>query len=342
MGQSHVVTGAGYIQGRLLDQNHPVQTIRDAQPKGFYLDWSKQPKDSANWSLSRNFARRGISFTYTDLGTPILGKGYILTYFLEPVYRIGKKFQFQLRADVGLGYYSNPYNIITNPLNRKYSLPITPTFHFSAGFGWKMTKQLTLVANSKLSHMSNGNFKEPNAGINWRSFSAGLLFYPGNNEFPKYGRPGKYKMNSSRPGFELGLLFVPKQGYHEAWKTTRKYTLGGFTQVSKQTSRINGLTAGAELIFNNFTDAPGTHENNSKPSVLASVNFGHEFLFSKLVLSTQAGRYITRYPAFYEKDWYHRWGLRYKLNNRLAAGINLKVHGFDADFVDFRIQYKIF
>lgn len=336
------VYGFNLHSGAVLVHNHDVQSIENAKPKGFSFDLSKQSVDSPSYAYCRTYIRKGFSFSYYDLGTSILGSGFIGSYFLEPVYRIGNHFQFQFRGDMGLGYFTKPFDSITNPKNNNYSLPITPYLHVSAGFGIHFGKKLILQGNANFNHMSNGNYKEPNAGLNWSTFSAALLYYPDNNHLPRYKKPPRYRWSEQKAGLDAGLMFVPKQGYHRKWKTTRNYMAGLFLVATKKVSRISGLSLGTEMYYNKFVDAPGVPADNSKPATLAGVYAGHEFLFNKITFSQQYGRFITNYPAFYKTPFYHRWGLRYKLNKHLYAGFNMKVHKFTADFIDLRIQYKIF
>ena len=116
---------------------------------------------------------------------------------------------------------------------------------------------------------------------------------------------------------------------------------GFFVNAQKRISRISAAVLGAELYYNRFIDAPGQPEDNSKPAILSSLNIGHEFLFKRIIFSQQYGRYITDYPRFFKYAFYHRWGLRYKITDKWLAGFNLKVHRFTADFIDFRLMYKI-
>lgn len=334
--------GLSVHSGSVLVHNHDVQSIQNAKPKGFSLDLSRHFVDSATYAYCRTYIRKGFSFSFYDLGTNILGDGYILSYFLEPVYRIGKNAQFQFRGDMGLGYFNHPYDSLKNPLNQNYSLYITPYLHVNAGFGYRVSKNWTLQLNANFNHMSNGNYKEPNAGLNWSTFSASVLYYPQSNELVKYAKPPRYKWSEKKAELDVALMYVPKQGYHRKWKSTRKYMIGAFAQLSKKVSRISALSVGLESGYNKFVDAPGVPADNSKPATTLSVNIGHEFLFNKIIFSQQFGRYISDYPNFFKTGTYHRWGLRYRFSPRFQAGFNLKVHKFTADFIDFRLMYKVF
>ncbi|MEO6613467.1 MAG: acyloxyacyl hydrolase [Chitinophagaceae bacterium] len=335
------VYGISFHNGKVMAHNNTVQNVRQAKSWGISFDLSKQLTDSVSYSFCRAYVRKGFSFSFFDLGTPILGTGFISSYFLEPVYRIGNKLQFQFRGEAGAGYFSNPYDSIKNPTNNNYSQHITPYLTVSAGFGFRITHNLSLEGNASLHHMSNGNYREPNAGLNWGTFSATFLYYPGYNLFPRYNKPPRYKWSEKKAGLDLGLMYVPKQGYHRKWNNTRNFMIGLFVTGSKKISRMSAVTAGAEISCNKFVDAPTAAAGNSKPGVVGSLQVGHEFLLNKIIFSQQAGIYITHYPSFY-KCIYHRWGLRYRVNSRLYAGFNMKAHKYTADFIDLRIQYKLF
>ena len=66
---------------------------------------------------------------------------------------------------------------------------------------------------------------------------------------------------------------------------------------------------------------------------------GHEFLLGKFLFSQQIGYYLFK-KHVPSDNWYHRWGLVYRFNQKINFGINLKVHRHIADFIDFRIGYS--
>ncbi|MEO7924514.1 MAG: acyloxyacyl hydrolase [Chitinophagaceae bacterium] len=337
----HRVYGFSFLSGPVLVHNHLVESIENARTHAVSFEISKQMTDSVSYSFCRAYVRKGFSFSYFDFGTPILGYGLISSYFLEPVYRVGNKLQLQFRGDMGAGYFSNPFDSSKNPTNKNYSQHITPYLRISAGFGIRLTQKLTLEGNAGLHHISNGNYREPNAGLNWLSLSATLLYYPGNNLFPHYKRPSRYKWNEKKGSLDIGLMYVPKQGYHLKWNNTRNYMIGLFAVATKKVSHISAVSGGVEFCYNKFTPDPVPILHNCSPGVVAGVMIGHEFLLNKIIFSQQCGIYFTNYPSFY-KSVYHRWGLRYRLTKKLYAGFNMKVHRFTADFIDLRIQYKLF
>ena len=330
--------GLSIQKGAVFIHKPSVASAKDAYPRTVALEFSTHSVDYASFSICRTYFRRGFSFLFTDYNTPILGYGFITSYFLEPAYRIGKRFQFQFRGDAGLGYFTAPYDEVKNNTNQSYSTRFTPYLHVGSGFGVRISNKITAEVNGNFNHISNGHFKQPNAGLNWIMLSASVLYYPENNLLPKY----KYvhtKRTNTKPSFDVGTMFVPRQGYHERWHTRRNYMVGLFTQISQPVSRINAITLGAEVSYNRFVDGPNAPKNNSRPALTAGIHIGHEFLMGKIIFSQQIGKYFTKYPSFVS-GIYHRWGLRYQLNKHWFAGFNMKAHKEAADLIDLRLQYR--
>lgn len=84
------VFGLSFHYGAVLVHSNEVKSIQHAKPKGISFDWSTQFIDSVSYAYCRSYIRKGFTFYFYDLGTSILGNAFIPSYFLEPVYRIGK------------------------------------------------------------------------------------------------------------------------------------------------------------------------------------------------------------------------------------------------------------
>jgi Lipid A 3-O-deacylase (PagL) len=331
--------GINFEYGSIFIQSVSVQNVKKSNPKCLSVELSRLRVDAASYSLCRAYLRKGFSFTYAGFNTPVLGHGIVVSAFMEPIYRIGNKLQFQFRGDIGASYLTSPFDSVRNPSNQNYSLHFTPYLHFATGLGYPVTPRLTAAVNVNMHHFSNGNFKQPNAGVNLFMLSFSLLYYPEKNILPKYHIKINRNWIASKPVLDVGWMFVLPQSYVSKSKAKRHYMTGLFAQVSKQVSPIDALTFGAEVCYNNFTNGPGALLNNSKPALLSGINFGHEFLMGKLIFSQQLGMYVTQHPTFYS-NLYHRWGLRYKLSRHWQAGFNMKAHGKTADLIDLRLQYS--
>ncbi len=325
-------------RGTALVHKASVSSAKDVRPVSIGVDYSFQHLDYSSYSICRTYLRSGFNLSYIDFNSPVFGEGVIASIFLQPVYRIGKNFQFQFRGDAGVGYFTKPYNEITNKTNLAYSNHFTPYLHVSSGVGFRITKKITTEINGHFNHISNGHANQPNAGLNWMMLSASVLYYPDNNKLPKYNYVHT-KRKPTGPFIDAGIMFTPRQAFHDLWQVSRRYMLGIFGQASFTVSRINAITAGTEIAYSNYQTAAAAPHDNSQPAVTAAITIGNDFLLGKMIFSQQLGKYVSDHPSFHHSI-YHRWGLRYKLGKHLYAGFNLKVHKEVADLIDFRLQYR--
>jgi hypothetical protein len=311
---------------------------REAVPFSAGVDYFIQQINFPSYHYCSAFIRTGFSLNYTDFKSHIIGKTITAAKFIEPVYRLSTRLQYQFRAEAGFCYATSPYDPVKNSTNQTYSTHINTYLHFSTGIGWRLSDKIIIDINGHIHHISNGNFKQPNAGLNWLTFSGAVLYYPTLNRLPKYTNLKGNRIHRL-PQTDAGLMFTPGQEYHPAWKTKRNYMAGLFVQVSKVISRINAITAGTELSYDRFRDDISAPYKNSSPALKCGINIGNEFLLGRILASQQLGYYISHHPSFYS-SFYHRWGIRYRVSQHMYAGFSLKVHKEVADFVDMRLQYR--
>ena len=329
---------SGY-SGNVFVHTQSVKSIEGAKPMGFSIDFAKQMNDEGSYQLSGAYPQKGVSFSYFDYGTPILGKGYLVNYFLQPVYRVSNRFDVHIKAAFGAAYLTNPFDSGTNATNKNYSLYINPYMQFGIGVGYRISNHVSVSLNSNFHHISNGSYHQPNAGLNWTTTALSINYFPENNTLKKYAKIPRVYFKSVKPTLDLGLLYVTQQGYNYKLGAQRKYTLGLFTQLTKQIGRTSALSIGAEVYHNEFENITNT-EIKTNPYLFAGIYGGHEFLLGKIIFSQQIGFYITPHSSYFS-DTFTRLGLRYKFSKHWQAGFNLKVHDDEADFTDLRLIYRL-
>ncbi|MBI3139292.1 MAG: acyloxyacyl hydrolase [Sphingobacteriales bacterium] len=327
-----------FQKGAVFIHKSVVAGAGTARPETIGLEYATQRLDYNSYSICKTYLRTGFSLAFTDFHSPVVGKSLIGSFFIEPVYRIGNRFQFQFRCESGISYFTSPYNVVSNKSNQSYSTHLNTYLHIGAGAGIRLSRHFTTTVNGNIHHISNADFKQPNSGLNWLMFSGSLLYYPYSNHLPKYKNPPAQRIHS-KPTADVGFMVTPGQGYHHLWLTKRNYMLGLFGQVSMTVSKINALTGGAEMTYDRYRDDSIAPRNNSRPALKAGLNLGNEFLLGKVIVSQQLGIYISRHPAFYS-TLYHRWGIRYQLGPHWFAGVCMKVHKEVADLIDLRLQYR--
>lgn len=322
--------------GTIFIHTPSVRNVAGARPYGGELEFSKIDIDSVSYNKYNCYPRYGIALSYFDFDNTILGHSEMISYFLEPNYRISNNIKFNLRAAAGLIYASNPLNKIKDPDNRSYTTNINAYLQVGTGLNLNVTPHLSMALMGNFEHFSNGGFKQPNRGVNWVTGSVGFLYYPQNNRLPKYKRSSFKGWKNGKIDFDAGVMYVPHQGYNSEIFGQRNFLVGAFGQATKQYGKVNALTGGVEIYYDKIVAS--TNSTKRMP-LQAGIHAGHTFLFNKITFSQQIGFQVIKENVA-TSSFYFRFGLSYKISRHLLAGINLKTHYDNADFADFRVMYR--
>lgn len=333
------VIGVKIHYGTIYVHTSSVQNVAGARPYGVEVDIATQRKDQATYQLSGAYPRAGISVSYFNFDSRILGHSASVSYFLEPVYRLSDFWQLQLRGSVGITYLSNPYDPEKSPDNKSYSQYLNPYLQLGIGLGYRINKQFSLALLANFQHVSNGGYTEPNRGVNWVTGSVGIWHNVNTSFLPKYQRVQNKFWKGKPVWVELGLMFVPQQGNSSKLNAQRKFMVGALVQVSKQIGATNAITAGTEIYYNKFERSVPDPPNENASPYFAGIHAGHAFLFGKVIFSQQIGWYVFNQTNYFS-NYYHRWGLTYQIQKHWLIGANLKAHSDNADFFDMRVLYK--
>jgi hypothetical protein len=115
----------------------------------------------------------------------------------------------------------------------------------------------------------------------------------------------------------------------------------GYSRINSNRSKI-GLGLDFFYITANLQTlkADTTFNQKNKLQIIRpGINISYEFMFSKLSLIIQMGRYI------YARDnsdgyYYNRLALRYSISKKIFINVSLKTHFAKADFVEWGVGYK--
>ncbi len=325
--------------GQIYIHTRSVSNVRGARPLGVEFEYSKQQISDSIYNLCDCYPRTGLVAGYFNFDNSILGHGAMLSYFIEPTFRLNNRLSFHPRANLGIAYLTNPFDAVKNPTNRSYSLHLNPYMQLGFGASFRLNKNVSLLAGTDFRHISNGGLKEPNRGINWITASAGVLYYAGSsNELPKYKNHHNPFWRGKKPMIELGGMFVPRQGYSPYLKGTRDYLLGIFGQYTKQVGPTSGLTGGAEIYYSKINLANNA-ENKDASGFFAGVHAGHVFLMNRVRFSQQLGAYVHQSSNLF-LPYYFRLGIDYRLQQHVLIGASMKAHSDNADFFDLKVMYR--
>ena len=325
--------------GFIFAHSEAVQNTAGAHPAGVEVDLVRQRTDTAAWDVCHCYPTRGWSFSYFDFDSKILGRGFTTAYLLKPSYKLSQKAQFSFKGSIGLSYLTNPYHPQKNPTNLSYSTPISGFLQLGVGGSYQVASHWLLQAGVQYQHASNGGFKEPNKGINWPTASVGVTWYQRPYNLPVYNRRAEINFRKKDPYIEAGLFFSARQGVKPDGSTPRTPLVGVVAQAEKQVGRISALNTGLELYYDNALQQRLQVDSIDVVAWRAGLLAGHNFLLGKFFFSQQLGVYLYNRTPYYDRI-YHRWTLRYLVNNRTLVGLGFKAHRHVADFFDLRVMYR--
>ncbi len=344
-----IVLAARYHSGFMFAHSVHVENVKGVHPYGFEIEYSHAHTDSSTKMQYNSYPRTGFSFTYVNYNRDFLGKGYALSYFLEPNYRIGNSLKLSLRAAAGLAYLNNPYDSLKNPYNHSYSTYLNSFLQLNLGLSYPVSRHFAVYGMAGFFHSSNGGFKEPNAGVNYINASIGLQYYAYSSRFPVYKHASDTSWRHQPVHFDVAMFYSPKSGYSKDSAIARKYLLGTSFTAMKQVSNIDAITAGAEIYYDDaLRSTKEVLVGDTSSNIFAGLLIGHQFLLNRFVFSQEIGFYVFKQTDVYNDTYrnlyytmYHRWGITYKIKNHWYVGINLLAHRQVADFIDGRVIYRI-
>ncbi|PZX51269.1 lipid A 3-O-deacylase PagL [Algoriphagus ratkowskyi] len=205
---------------------------------------------------------------------------------------------------------------------------------------YSLSSSVEVFSSIGTKHYSNGSIKKPNAGINFVPIALGLRFQldkeglnPGMmTEFPPLKKRGFWNITSytGLKSYEIGerAYFRGGLGLNYLWELSYKYR-GGI-----------GIDwfygAGAK---DRYPDDTISFTDVNSYAVVGSWEWK---LTDKLYLPIALGIYVNK--AHYNQEvanFYERIGVRYRFNNNVFAGVQIKAHKAKADFFEFTLGYTI-
>jgi len=331
--------GVGVQHGFIFPHSQAVQNTKGARPTGVEAILSWQSNDAPIWELCNCFPRKGLLLAYYNFDKAILGKGGMAAYFLEPTYRITNTAFFSFKGAAGLSYLTNPFDSIGNPANQSYSTTISAYLLVGVGAWFRLSDHWWLNPAVNYQHISNGGIKQPNKGINWPTAGIALSYQP---KFRPYytGAYLKEKFwKAYSPRWDIGAFGTARRGYDESQNRILSPLLGLSLQVAKQVGQISAVSMGAEVYHDEELRHKLRQDSVTASSVKAGIMAGHEFILGKFLFSQRLGYYVLNQTPNSDK-LFHRWGLLYRINQHVGAGLTLLAHRQVAEFIDIRILYS--
>ena len=326
----------GYTAGPIIVHSSGVQNTKGAYPHGYEFTMAWQRNDQKAWNACGCSPSQGVQLAFYEYDNKALGRSLNLSYVLEPTYRLSKRSSFSYKAILGAAYMSNPYDSGTNQANQSYSTTINGFLGLGVGYWRQLSNHWSAGGQIEFHHISNGGLHVPNKGINWPTASVTLRYRMNPRPLQLFHREPYLKSNRLRYDFSIfGVTKKVPDG------TDQLHALVGLAiQAAKQVGRINYLTLGTEVFWDNALRSHLQQDNSGLDPWRVGILVGHEFFLGRLVLSQRLGAYLYQAGNYYDPV-FHQWGVSYRVFNHWSLGTNLKVHRQVADYADLRFTYTL-
>jgi hypothetical protein len=312
-----------------------VNSIENTSMIGLSVEVNKLHLGNQSQQWCKNGYFKGFQFSYYHFSNSIIGNSISASYFLEPILFRANGITLSLRAVLGLAYSTNPFDSITNPLNKNYSLHINPFLNLGLNVRYKLNGGLSVKAGLNYNHISNGNIQDPNYGLNFPNVSLGL-----EKTINTYNTKPKLLDEKVNWRFDIAAFVSSKSSPLSLKDRFWVYGLG--INASKRVNLLHAFTIGAEFMADESIGFLYQFESRKGRSYYRlGGTIGHEFLLgSKFIFSQQLGLYLFNQTPYI--SWvYHRWGLSYKLSKHVMMGANLLADLQKANFLDVRFIYSL-
>jgi hypothetical protein len=335
--------GLGYEGGYILpvdDKEQVNQMFKSSLYRTITATSSWDVSSTSVYSKIYRKPKLGLGISLVNFHNEEIGKPITIFGFTEiPITRPDARWYFSYGVGAGLGIGFHHYDKEGNPGNIAVGSSVNAYLEANFHAGYWLSQDVLLTAVTGYRHYSNGSTKQPNAGINiipvqlslkyqtrkfrYDSQTTPLPRYQKNFAYSIYNSVGMKQLQINGPmvfknltGFNVGYQFSYK--YRAALGFDINYTSGGNERVS----------GGGSSFSKHFSYGPYA---------------GWEWFFTdRIYVPVYFGVYLHRnYENDETNQFFQRLGIRYLFlrSKQLSAGVGLKTHFGQADFVEFNLGY---
>ncbi|MCK4923043.1 MAG: acyloxyacyl hydrolase [Bacteroidales bacterium] len=281
----------------------------------------------------------GFGYYFSNLGDrDVYGLAHGLYMMLGgDFFKNRSKIYLQQGISFGISYNTEHFDIKENYSNRAIGSHLNTFFILSMNMKVKLGQNLLLSAGPSLVHMSNGNIKRPNFGLNLINSRVGLTWKmnPVKSSSIEFFEPLEYNKNRYLILFSGGVR-------HQSRLIPEYFPVGSFiAEYSRRLGLNHALGIGIDFIYDPTEGLElyviGAHIENIIPWH-GGIHLSYERIWNKLSIILQPGYKIIA-PSEHYFYQFNRVGFRYKFNNNIVLNYSIKTHSFAADFIEFGVGY---
>lgn len=328
--------------GFIVPHRSGMESLIKGHVKAMEVHWDIPTFGHKEWEQLYNYPSWGFSWYYADLANPEQ-LGFVTGVFPYINFSILRKKRFSINYHVGWGfsYFSKPFNQEENYKNFAIGSKLNSIIGIGLEAKWKISDRISATFGTSFTHFSNGAFTIPNLGINVSSLQTGLSYY--------LGKTGKeIKRDSISPLLKkYEIAYIVAGGARAVYPLGNPKKFPAFTMnatFGMVRSPKNQFLVGLDLFYNSALLNHYKQKNielSTKLEILQTgISLNYMAKISRVNIIMGMGTYIyTKYKL--DGPFYHRIGMRYKLNEHLFANITLNSHFFKANYSEWGIGYRL-
>lgn len=329
-----------YHYGYVLPEYENLTYVVEKPVTAMSINFEKQTRGNSIWEQLYGYPAFGVTAFYTTLGNDKVNGRELAVY---PYYNLNivatRRFRFFHRIGVGFSYVSKKFDESNNLLNVTTGSHFN--LHFNSRFGLKylMTKKIWIHGGLSFDHFSNGNFQEPNLGVNSLTAYAGLGYLVG-----KQQENIKKAAEPHHRNFHIEFVYSFGGKHMRAFADEIYFTSSFATEIKWELFRVFHVGAGIDFFYDSSTipELKLRSDHHEKHyAYRTGIHFSQELIYNKLSIILQEGFYIGLTDELYHKTMYNRGIVKYRFHRHLFFSVAMKSHLHILDFAEFGLGYII-
>lgn len=310
--------------------------------KGYQLNVGLHTNGEKKWHQYYNYPNIGLGFYHSGLGNnEVFGHINALFYYVERFFFCqNKRLNVGNQMSFGMSYITKKYDIKSDNFNMAIGSKLNVFLNYSIEGMYRISPFLNLKLGIGFTHTSNGNFREPNKGLNLITASTGFQY-----SVKEPAKALKIKSNGEEENEKNQLLITGALGRKQTDILTKQMItpLALSAEYNRKISHTSCVGTSINLYY--YPLVKQIIVSNGDTAVLGdnvriSLNLSYELKMGRLSYVFQ--------PGIYLKNSYrlvglmsNRLGFRYQLTSHILACVTIKAHWpAIADFIEWGIGYK--
>ena len=333
------IAGSRAYTGFLINHRNNMRILNEKAPGSFEIFIAKTTNGKQLW---HNFYGRpyyGVSYMLFDLGSPsYLGNAHCIYPFMNFfITRSERPVSLNMLIGAGISYVEKIFDPVYNYKNIAISTHINAFLRLGLECRIRISAPLHLSAGLSFSHISNGTYTKPNAGLNNIMTFAGASYSFG-SEIPL--EQTEYNVDKT---WHYTVYLSGGMKTYTIYDNT-KYTVSGLSfEISRSHLALTNFALTLDLFYDrsDYADLVRKEIATSKiQTIKPGFAAGYAFHLGNLSANVHFGRYL--YAKKHDYGFiYQRLALRYMVADRINIHCGLKTHLGQADYIELAIGYRI-